>query len=354
MKLADFLRDIGRPIAYYPGLARKIGGVKAAVLFCQIFYWQGRASSPLGVYKTVEELEAETGLTYEEQRAARKSLTSLGLLIETRKRLEHKVYFRIDEDILDSLVGNVNAELANQENPISPNGKSPGGEVDKTELGNSANPSSRDGQTLVREQGSSQVVYTSKITTEITTENNPLTPMSPAAPTTIARSVDNFFEQWWAAYPRQRKVGKAECKKRWKRNDLDSVAHVILAHTAAMKLSKQWKEGFEPAPLTYLNQKRWQDEVPPTEAEQTAAAEEAEWFTTTSGVDAQAARINFRTRREEEPVPVYRVHVAVASGRGPWITYVLKHAEKSGSEKFYQWVRAQLGDALLPPDDYAS
>jgi hypothetical protein len=30
-----------------------------------------------------------------------------------------------------------------------------------------------------------------------------------------------------------------------------------------MKQSKQWKDGFNPAPLTYINQERWEDDNAP-------------------------------------------------------------------------------------------
>lgn len=349
MTVADTLRSLGRPVAYYPKLAKPLGGTNTAIFFCQIFYWQDKAASALGVHKTTEDLEAETGLTYEEQRAARKRLKAMGVLRETAKRLEHRIYYRIDEAVLETVM----TEFANSEKSISPNGKSPGGEVDKVQVASEEKSNPPGGESPVGGAGKVHSVNGTETTTE-TTFNNPLTPLSPAAPPTSARKLDSSFEQWWALYPAQRRVGKAECEKRWKRKDLGSVAHAIIAHTSAMKLSKQWKDGFEPAPLTYLNQQRWQDPIPPSEAEQAAAVDEAEWFMTTSGVDAQAKRIGFRDRGADEAVPVFRVHVAVASGKGPWISFVLKHAEKSGSEKFYHWVRTQLGDALLPPDDYAS
>jgi hypothetical protein len=60
----------------------------------------------------------------------------------------------------------------------------------------------------------------------------------------------------------KRKVGKAECEKRWAARGLDAKADAILAHVQALKASRQWKDGFEPAPLTYLNQRRWEDDEP--------------------------------------------------------------------------------------------
>lgn len=33
-----------------------------------------------------------------------------------------------------------------------------------------------------------------------------------------------------------------------------------------MKRTKQWQDGFEPAPLTFINQKRWEDAEGPAQA----------------------------------------------------------------------------------------
>lgn len=73
------------------------------------------------------------------------------------------------------------------------------------------------------------------------------------------------FIRFWDAWPRSpRKVDKADCCKRWKRHGLESIADQIVEHVEAMCETDQWKRGFEPAPATYLNGRRWEDEMPPT------------------------------------------------------------------------------------------
>jgi hypothetical protein len=68
------------------------------------------------------------------------------------------------------------------------------------------------------------------------------------------------FDEFWTLWPSsKRKVGKAACETKWKRHKLDAIADRILAHVAELKGSEQWLSGFEPAPMTYLNQKRWED-----------------------------------------------------------------------------------------------
>ena len=71
------------------------------------------------------------------------------------------------------------------------------------------------------------------------------------------------FDEFWSAWPvSTRKVAKAACQTKWAKQKLDDVADRILAHVRVMKQTDSWKTGFEPAPLTYLNQKRWEDDLP--------------------------------------------------------------------------------------------
>lgn len=115
MNPSTILKNTGRAIAYRPNLARLFGGVVAEIFFEQIFYWQDKADSELGVYKTQEELEIETGLSRKEQETARKLLREKGVLTETHKRLEHRMYYKINNEKLDELL----ATLANDTNEHS-------------------------------------------------------------------------------------------------------------------------------------------------------------------------------------------------------------------------------------------
>ncbi|MDP0299290.1 DNA replication protein [Glaesserella parasuis] len=124
MSFSQKLRQLGQPIAYYPQLAKPLGGVTAAILFGQLFFWQDKTSNPLGVYKTQAELEQETGLSRREQETARKKLVELGILVETHKRLEHRIYFKLDLVKFDALMDDVREEakppLPNVTNEHSP------------------------------------------------------------------------------------------------------------------------------------------------------------------------------------------------------------------------------------------
>ena len=81
-----------------------MGGVNAAILFGHFFYWHDKTENPLGVYRTAEEIEEETGLSVQEQRTARSKLRERGVLIETEKRIEHRIYYKLDLNAFDDLM----------------------------------------------------------------------------------------------------------------------------------------------------------------------------------------------------------------------------------------------------------
>jgi len=75
------------------------------------------------------------------------------------------------------------------------------------------------------------------------------------------------FEEFWAAWPAsKRKVGKAAVLAKWEKHNLDQVAEVIINNVNDLKTSEQWLGGFEPAPMTYINQRRWEDDYFPEQA----------------------------------------------------------------------------------------
>jgi uncharacterized protein YdaU (DUF1376 family) len=76
-------------------------------------------------------------------------------------------------------------------------------------------------------------------------------------------SADADFEKFWKAWPSSpRKVAKAKCLEIWKRRKLFAVAEQIVSQVSVLKTTEQWLKGYEPAPLTYLNQSRWEDGLP--------------------------------------------------------------------------------------------
>ena len=74
----------------------------------------------------------------------------------------------------------------------------------------------------------------------------------------VVKTTDRFSE-FWELYPTTRKVNKKTCLERWANKNLDAIADEVISYVKKMKDSKSWKEGFSPAPLTLINQERWND-----------------------------------------------------------------------------------------------
>ena len=89
-------RNFGHAIALHPNLIRFFGSTNAAIMFQQIRYWCDRTNHADGVFKTMSDFTEETGLSRREQESARKVLTAGEYIIETHRRVEHKLYFRIN------------------------------------------------------------------------------------------------------------------------------------------------------------------------------------------------------------------------------------------------------------------
>ncbi len=71
------------------------------------------------------------------------------------------------------------------------------------------------------------------------------------------------FDRFWSAWPAsKRKINRKGCLSVWERGGLEPLADAIVAHVQAIKETQQWRIGYDPAPLTYLNQRRWEDGLP--------------------------------------------------------------------------------------------
>ncbi|CAM5444719.1 hypothetical protein AFAE65S_02857 [Alcaligenes phenolicus] len=201
LSASDLMRTIGRPIAYHPALARMVGGVNAAIFLSQLIYWDERMEDAnLGVYKTAEQWEAETGLSVREQTTARRQLRDRGLITETHKRIEHKLYFKLDRDAFDRLI----AGAGEVENPERQNVDSRNAE---TQFGNSESANTETPKAPSPNHPKRSSLIKTEITTETTEEKNTKKENSPSF----------SFEHWpvnpspevWADYLQHRKAIKA-------------------------------------------------------------------------------------------------------------------------------------------------
>lgn len=68
------------------------------------------------------------------------------------------------------------------------------------------------------------------------------------------------FEAFWLAYPK--KVGKQVAWQKWCDDQLDEFTTTLVRDvTERQKRHDQWLRGYVPDPATYLNQRRWTDEI---------------------------------------------------------------------------------------------
>jgi len=73
---------------------------------------------------------------------------------------------------------------------------------------------------------------------------------------------DKTFIDFWDIYPKnERKIRKKACEEKWKKKKLYKIADKIINHIRQMKNSDQWRRGFAPGPIVYINQERWLDEI---------------------------------------------------------------------------------------------
>ena len=99
----------------------------------------------------------------------------------------------------------------------------------------------------------------------IPNSQEPRTPLPPSG----------AFARFWSAWPKSsRKASRGKCEQIWARGGCDVIAEQILAHVELMKLSLDWRKesgAYVPAPLVYLNQRRWEGaEAPAPEKKQVA------------------------------------------------------------------------------------
>jgi hypothetical protein len=88
------------------------------------------------------------------------------------------------------------------------------------------------------------------------------------------------FTRFWAAWPAsQRKVARAQCLRKWLKAGCEDFADRVVVSVEAHKLSADWTKdngGFIPAPIVWLNQSRWEAELPASPAASSIASGNAE------------------------------------------------------------------------------
>lgn len=120
----------GQAVAYYPALARAVGGIAPALFVQQVAHWQGYSEDGW-MYRTQEELEHELAMSVKVQQRCRKDLVDAGILEEQRRQPNARLYYRVNWH---------NLELALNSIP-SGQSKPPNGTVSTSPKGHSNNKS---------------------------------------------------------------------------------------------------------------------------------------------------------------------------------------------------------------------
>ena len=93
------------PIAFHRAFVGIGAGITGALMLSQAVYWTKRTKDADGwFYKTQTDWEDETGLSRYEQEGARAKLKKLGVLIEEKRGVPCKTYYRVDVDTLNGLL----------------------------------------------------------------------------------------------------------------------------------------------------------------------------------------------------------------------------------------------------------
>ena len=107
---------LASPLYYFVDFTRLTGDPSAGIFLSMLFAWHGKSHDPDGwIYKTQDQITAETGLTRRNQQSARKRLKQLALLYEERRGVPAKMYFRLNSERLFSLLNASLHDCANLE-----------------------------------------------------------------------------------------------------------------------------------------------------------------------------------------------------------------------------------------------
>lgn len=102
MKITEAIKEVGRPVQFYPSLAR-VFGIEEAIFIGQFLYWKGKEKSRRGIKKTSEEIKIETALTYKQQKRIKQKLQENGCIKYEYDRMNHDTYYKIFERRINNI-----------------------------------------------------------------------------------------------------------------------------------------------------------------------------------------------------------------------------------------------------------
>ena len=93
-----------RPVAFSPKLSQVLGSNNAAILIGQLLYWTGKGAHDPWIFKTIEDMKEETGLSRSEQDTAIRKCKKKGVLKTELRQIPAKRFFLVDFERLIDLI----------------------------------------------------------------------------------------------------------------------------------------------------------------------------------------------------------------------------------------------------------
>lgn len=112
LSVSKVIAAIGRPIYFYPVISHCLNNLDAAIFVGNFMYWQGKESEKNNgwIYKSMEEIESETGLKRRRQENVRKFLKEIGILQTKLTGVPARIHYWFDWNKLDEMLNNYIAQ----------------------------------------------------------------------------------------------------------------------------------------------------------------------------------------------------------------------------------------------------
>jgi len=118
MSVSEAIPALGRPVAYFPQMARFLGGdISAAVFVCQFLYWRTKVGQRES-YKTRDDIESETALSHRQQRRICNYLAQRGYLEIVKKGVPARNFYTWDWDKIDADFADTRTTSSDETSPL--------------------------------------------------------------------------------------------------------------------------------------------------------------------------------------------------------------------------------------------
>lgn len=149
---------------------------------------------------------------------------------------------------------------------------------------------------------------------KITLATTPLAISQEKTKTTRGASALAGFDGFWLRYPK--KIGKGAAEKAWaKIRPDDALRQTILAAVGSQATSQAWikdRGQFIPNPATWLNQRRWEDQI-----QGDSTVENSAWWHSAEGITAKGGEFGIYPHEErfEDVWPRFKIEVMREANR---------------------------------------